>query len=96
MRLVGLDAFQAHEAEQVEAGHREQHDPGGQEALAREEVPLQHLVEAGEILQAGRQDDEAHHDLDARHPAAAARHALQVRGEQRQQEERQRQAGGEA
>ena len=37
--LVGLDAFQAQEAEQVEAGHGEEDDPGGQEALAREDVP---------------------------------------------------------
>ena len=48
-----------------------------------------------QVLQAGRQDHEAHHDLDPRHPAAAARQPLQIGGEQRQQKERQRQAGGE-
>ena len=47
-----LDAFQPQEAEQVQAGQREQDDPGGEESFAREDVPLQHLVDRAEVLQA--------------------------------------------
>ena len=47
-----------------------------------------------QIFEHRSQDDESHHDLDARHPAAAAGQPLEVRGKQRQQKERQRQTGG--
>jgi hypothetical protein len=59
------------------------------------EAELQYLIEAAEIFQAGGEDDEAHHDLYSRHPAAAARHAFEVGREHGEEEEREGEAGGE-
>jgi hypothetical protein len=89
------DAGQADEAEQVEARHREQHDPGGEETFAGQEAGLQHGVEAVEILQHRREHQEAHHDLHARQPFAGARHFREPAGEQREQKEGQRESAGE-
>src|ERR1035438_10426024 len=57
--------------------------------LTREKSPLQHLVQAREVLQGGGDDHESHHHFHARQPSAAARQALEERGKQSQQEERQ-------
>ena len=58
-RVIRPDAFHPQKAEQVEPGKREQDDPRGQESLAREDVPLQHLVDRAQILEAAGQDDES-------------------------------------
>src|SRR5439155_19217885 len=70
-------------------------DPQSEEALARQEIPLQHLVDARKIFEHHSEDDKAHHYFHARQPATALGHSLQVRGKNREQKKRQRQSGGE-
>src|ERR1041385_3057234 len=43
--VILLNAFHAQEAEQVEAGESEEHDPGGEETLAGENAPGQDLID---------------------------------------------------
>ena len=47
-RFACLDAFQPQQSQQVQPGHREQHEPGGQETLARDPVQLQNLIDVAE------------------------------------------------
>src|SRR6202041_4100140 len=93
-KLILRNAFHAQEAEQIQPGHHEQDNPGGQETLPRQETPLQHLVQAGQKFQHSGEHDKAHHDFHAREPAAALGEALQVGRKERQQKERQREAVG--
>ena len=93
--LLGLGAVQTQKSQQVQPGQPEQHDPGGQKPFAREQVPLHHLVHRAEVLEHRRQNQEAHHHFHPLHPAAALGQPLQIRREQRQEEERRGQAGRE-
>ena len=46
-------SFELEQAEQVQAGEREQHEPAGQEALARDPAQLQDLVDVRCVLEHG-------------------------------------------
>jgi hypothetical protein len=74
--LVMPDAFHPQYAEEVQSGKGEQHDPGSEETLPRENVRLQNLVDGAELVNGECEDDESKHDLDARQPTTATRQLL--------------------
>ena len=82
--ILWLDSLQPQKAEQVQARQRKQHNPTGQEQLARNQIRLQNQVGRAQILHRDGQNDEAQHDFNAHQPTAAFGELLQISREERQ------------